>query len=189
MEDALKGTWLLNAVLSTETAMSPKVNFNCTYSSGETYEYTHIQMARYGTVWQLTYTNSGNFAHTAYKADAGWTNEACRTITITSELSDVTNGQQLLDWLKANATKQGEEPDTPGTTITYDGDTIASVVSGGTATLRCAGKKMKTDIIVTAGSAGGGSGSSASVISDRNSVTIEKAAVTEDGDNTITIGG
>lgn len=43
-----------------------------------------------------------------------------------------------------------ETPEIPGTTITYDGNTIASVVSGGTATLRCAGKKMKTDITVKA---------------------------------------
>ena len=40
--------------------------------------------------------------------------------------------------------------DVTKTLITYDGDAIASVVSGGTATLKCAGLKMKTDITIKA---------------------------------------
>lgn len=75
------------------------------------------------------------------------------TLTITDG-EDVTNAD-LIAWLEVNATLIGSEtPDTPNTTITYDGDTIASVVSGGTATLRCAGKKMKTDITIKAAEGG-----------------------------------
>lgn len=37
---------------------------------------------------------------------AEWLNEAYKTITITSKLSEVTNGDELLALLQANATKQ-----------------------------------------------------------------------------------
>ena len=37
---------------------------------------------------------------------SGWINTAYKTITITSKLSEVTNGETLLAWLQANATKQ-----------------------------------------------------------------------------------
>ena len=78
------------------------------------------------------------------------------------EGADSTNAT-LIAWLEANGVLIGgeydapEEPESPeelpgGTTITYDGGTIAAVVSGGIATLKCAGLKMKTDITVTAGS-------------------------------------
>ena len=36
----------------------------------------------------------------------GWQNEVYKTITITSKLSEVTDGDTLLTWLQANATKQ-----------------------------------------------------------------------------------
>lgn len=35
-----------------------------------------------------------------------WANAGYKTITITSKLSEVTNGETLLAWLQANATKQ-----------------------------------------------------------------------------------
>ena len=35
-----------------------------------------------------------------------WQGESSKTITITSKLSEVTNGDTLLTWLQANATKQ-----------------------------------------------------------------------------------
>lgn len=73
------------------------------------------------------------------------------------------------------------------TTITYDGKVIAIFGAGQTATLKTKGDAMQHDIIVTAGS--GTTGSGTSVISDRNSIIIEKAAVMETGENTITIGG
>lgn len=78
----------------------------------------------------------------------------CRDLTDTLYL-EITGGEDaenpaFVGWLFGAGELQGEPPELPGTTITYDGDTIASVVSGGTATLRCAGKKMKTDITVKA---------------------------------------
>ena len=38
--------------------------------------------------------------------ESGWQNEAYKTITITSKLSEVTDGDTLLAWLQANGTKQ-----------------------------------------------------------------------------------
>lgn len=51
----------------------------------------------------LYYLIPGGYRH-AY--DDGWLNEEYKTITITSKLSEVTNGDALLAWLQANATKQ-----------------------------------------------------------------------------------
>ena len=46
------------------------------------------------------------------------------------------------------------------TTITYNGNTIASLSAGQTATLPCSGKIMQGDVVVTAGSGGSGGGTS-----------------------------
>ncbi len=48
------------------------------------------------------------------------------------------------------------------TEIKYNGNVIASVEAGKTATLPCKGKKMKSDIVVTAPAESGESGGSAS---------------------------
>ena len=49
----------------------------------------------------LAYVSNGPLAEYI-----GWTDLGEKTITITSKLSEVTNGYTLLEWLQANATKQ-----------------------------------------------------------------------------------
>lgn len=51
------------------------------------------------------YSDNINF-ETAFASNTGWIDEAYKTITISSKLSEVTNGNTLLAWLQANATKQ-----------------------------------------------------------------------------------
>lgn len=73
-------------------------------------------------------------------------------------------------------------PDT--TDIAYGGTIIARLAAGQVATLNCARKKMRTNVIIKAGS---GSGGSSSVITDGASVFILSATVTREGDNTLII--
>lgn len=103
-EDELAGTWVFN-----DTLILPydQVLYYVNFVNGET-SYTTMgerdpedpapdDMWFYGTT--VVYNDL---------ADPTWKGEAYRTITITSNLSEVTNGSTLLTWLKANATKQEE---------------------------------------------------------------------------------
>lgn len=65
---------------------------------------------------------------------------------------------------------------TNGVTIEYNGSTIASLESGQTATLACSGKKMKSDIVVTAPESSGG-GSSPSDSRDYNIICYSATKV------------
>jgi hypothetical protein len=81
-----------------------------------------------------------------------------------------------------------EESDrTPSSTtdVTYGGAVIAKLVAGQTATLECARKRMRSDVIIKAGSGSGGGNSS--VVTDGSSILIKSATVTREGDDTLTI--
>lgn len=98
-EDALAGTWVFN--------QNPDVSGSGT-----------IAVSIKFTSNQLNFTNmliikgsmpSGAIQYGEYEVYnlmIGWDNEAYKTITITSKLSEVSNGDALLAWLQANATKQ-----------------------------------------------------------------------------------
>lgn len=93
-EDALAGTWVFKDTWG--DGVSSDVNFT---SNGETFDSISSHMGE-----EMHYFLDGQSVM-AYMY--GWQNEAYKTITITSKLSEVTNGAELLTWLKANATKQG----------------------------------------------------------------------------------
>lgn len=109
--DELAGTWVLNDVLDIEDF------------SENTYDVSFVSNSiEYGKLWigfyfdaELDYLlySSANASWgdgvEVYR-DTSWLNNSYKTITITSKLSEVTNGSTLLAWLKANATKQGSKP-------------------------------------------------------------------------------
>ena len=108
MADALQGTWVFNDTLSTTSKWSYSVNFTVNTVS-------HYSLIKTGGVpipsgdpgnpflYQMSYDITA-----VYFPDLtpSWQDEAYKTITITSKLSEVTNGETLLTWLQANATKQ-----------------------------------------------------------------------------------
>lgn len=77
-----------------------------------------------------------------------------------------------------------ELPET--TDIAYGGTIIARIAAGQVATLNCAHKRMRADVIIKAGSGSGGGGNS-SVVTDGGSILIKAATVTQVGDDTLTI--
>lgn len=74
-------------------------------------------------------------------------------------------------------------PDT--TDIAYGGTIIARIEAGQVATLTCARKRMRADVIIKAGTGSGGGNSS--VVTDGSSILIKSATVTREGDNTLII--
>ena len=92
-EDALAGTWVFNDTIDAYGILDANVDFICDEKQGD-------------RIWvDDGWLNLGGIASPAY-TNSGWTDPAYKTITITSKLSEVTNGEQLLTWLQANTTKQ-----------------------------------------------------------------------------------
>ena len=90
----------------------------------------------------------------------GWTDEAYRTIEIIDLNSLGAEDTSYLDdfsaWLELNASKIEEETK-PLAEITYNGETIAQLNAGETATLSCKDKKMVSDVVVKVNEVEGGS--------------------------------
>lgn len=97
-EDALAGTWVFNDTVDLSTITK---EFSVSFTSNSTdYELFYL-------ISGSTFAQEIQYNGTAvYGGAVGWTDEAYKTITITSKLSEVTDGDTLLAWLQANATKQ-----------------------------------------------------------------------------------
>ena len=97
--DELAGTWVFND--NPDLSGSGAINVNVNFTSNER-DFTNMSIIK----------GSGPSGAIQYdelevcSSMIGWNNEAYKTITITSKLSEVTNGDTLLAWLQANATKQ-----------------------------------------------------------------------------------
>lgn len=92
--------------------------------------------------------------HVTVMTDDGWSpifaGADVITVTEDTEVSD-----EFGKWFNSNVKPQGGE-NTTSTTITYNGATIAALGGGQSATLKCAGLKMESDVVVNMdGEAGG----------------------------------
>lgn len=61
-------------------------------------------------------------------------------------LEDTSVDDNIATWFEANTEAV---VDTPTATVTYNGNAIATITSGQTATIKCKGKVMKDDIVIT----------------------------------------
>ena len=85
---------------------------------------------------------------TVMKNGDEWDFEEAKTITV---LKDTEVTSDAATWFYSNFRLQPTEPDAPsasGATISYNGSTIASLVGGQTATLKCRGMMMEDDVVV-----------------------------------------
>ena len=101
-EDELAGTWVFNEQLNTTTLATTYVNFT---SNGKTC--SSIQRNYSGRPFAINdmFYNFDGVDQNVY--DLGvWVDNGYKAITITSKLSEVSNGETFLAWLRANATKQ-----------------------------------------------------------------------------------
>lgn len=104
-EDELAGTWTMF-----EMCQSFGGNYDVHFTSNNNYYIAmfgeHDNIDRHSLSYEDENGTLTKVCGGEYGAFQGWTNDAYRTITITSKLSEVTNGSTLLAWLKANASKQ-----------------------------------------------------------------------------------
>ena len=99
-EDALAGTWVFNDDITLDSVQS----FSLVFISGGI-QGTSISIEETFGLFSLYYTWENSNVTQAFTGGQ-WTDTTYKTIVITSKLSEVTNGEQLLAWLQANATKQ-----------------------------------------------------------------------------------
>lgn len=97
-EDALAGTWVFNDSVT----ISETLDFSVSFTNDST-DYTLLSLIYALSVLGREMQYNGT---AVYSGAVGWNNDAYKTITITSKLSEVENGDKLLTWLQANATKQ-----------------------------------------------------------------------------------
>lgn len=92
-QDELAGTWVFNNTIDASGNLWFDLYFTCDGKQC-TSIMTDEGWLNYGGIDSPVYTGSS------------WAKDAYRTITITSKLSEVTNGDMLLAWLRTNAVKQ-----------------------------------------------------------------------------------
>ena len=99
-EDELAGTWVFND--NPDLSGSGTINVNINFTSNER-DFTNMSIIK-GSIGRGEIQYNELAVHTR---GMGWpVGEVYKTITITSKLSEVTNGETFLAWLQANATKQ-----------------------------------------------------------------------------------
>lgn len=109
-QDELAGTWVFNDEPNIESGLFMNKSYQLSFISNNI-TFTNLLYDDNRTNKEyLTYGENPRIHAYTYNFDSGysvgWTDEAYKTITITSKLSEVTNGDQLLAWLQVNATKQ-----------------------------------------------------------------------------------
>lgn len=102
--DVLAGKWVFNDNIASTTSSKYSINFA---SNNESF----IAIRTPADESSMAYfTTDKDFQLAALVSNlmgkTTWENEAYKIITITSKLSEVENGDALLTWLQANATKQ-----------------------------------------------------------------------------------
>lgn len=99
--DALAGTWVFNDSLD----VSADTTWNVNYTTNST-EYTTLRISLQNAPPGPEPCMGTSSSPVKFYNMGAWANPAYKTITITSKLSEVTNGDSLLAWLQSNATKQ-----------------------------------------------------------------------------------
>ncbi|MDY5645515.1 MAG: hypothetical protein SPF22_00690 [Candidatus Onthovivens sp.] len=103
-EDELAGTWVFNDYVNIDTNFSYTLSFisnNIEFSRivGQNLEGPSFKMI------SLFYAENAGLLTNVFNNES-WASIAYKTIIITSKLSEVTNGSELLAWLQANGVKQ-----------------------------------------------------------------------------------
>lgn len=172
LTDELAGTWVFNGNPSLASLYNTVKKYDLKFTSNGI-EFSGLSVSWFfgngGEGYEMYY--KGDTSYQAYRDhwySGGWKDAAFKTITITSLLAEVENGNTLLSWLKNSATKQvdetepepepepeePEEPEIPTNPtmkleVLYKGEVIGTLSLGQTAIVP-KGKKFTGDIVVRA---------------------------------------
>lgn len=102
VDDELVGTWVFNDTVNGIGLPAVQTIYNVNFTTNNAiYNQIGFMEGNRLKIEDLAYNSTS-----VYNSTDGWIGEAYKTITITSKLSEVSDGDDLLAWLKANATKQ-----------------------------------------------------------------------------------
>lgn len=148
----IKGAWTLNETVDVLSTNIPWENVNIACSGGIAFQSISIDTAQ--ETLYYAYEINGSDIMNVYSQSSGWgTVTDFRYIDFGETEQTISN--ELAKWLKANGTSNGgtitiEEKTESGIVIKYGDEILATLKSGQTATLHCADKLMKADVIISA---------------------------------------
>lgn len=115
----LAGTWVFNDTIDfPNSATAWDVNF---ISNDIVYNRLEINARKGGKIIYVDNSSS------LYAYESVWQNDVYKTITITSKLSEVTDGETLLAWLQSNATKQETDTSKKLTKLKYKASDVCQL--------------------------------------------------------------
>lgn len=109
------------------------------------WETSNVDLSSLGITLPYTFCMYGNLESVGWYTS--WYGEDIKTIDFGTEPQTVS--AEFYEWLTANATQ-------PTAKITYNGSAIANLFGGQTATVKCGGMKMETDLVVEVAEQTGG---------------------------------
>lgn len=139
----------VNFAVNTDVAGVGSIEAICTNIKVEaTIAFTSPNLKYYilSTAPNIGLPSEGSYSTVYFAEGDEWTEtlggSSLQTITIPYD-QDVSD--EFEPWFTANTKREGAEP---AATITYNGETIATLNGGQSATLKCKGKKMESDVVV-----------------------------------------
>lgn len=142
----IKGKWVFNEVLDLSNFPSGFTSFFVVFTDADGVVYRKMRICNavtaIGGVYYHYTTVNTDMVRSYYKKTRLWESEAYRTIDFGKAEQEVAD--DFCTWLTDNAI----EIRTPAATIAYNGEEIATLQDGQTATLKCAGMQMVGDVVM-----------------------------------------
>ena len=102
VDDQLAGTWVFNETILLDVEFSYGLNF----TSADGYAFDKIESSQGFLIYDCESVTTYAPAYAYSAPDGYFAHKPYRTITITTTLAEMQNGEEFLTWLKANAVKQ-----------------------------------------------------------------------------------
>lgn len=180
VEDELAGTWHLNDYLS-----GGPFTYNLDFeSNGESYNKLYADGDL--TTGNTLYYQNDNGDEAMVYSEEMYGGSTYRYLNILSNLADVTDGEALLTWLKANAVKQGT---TSLITFTIDGTSYQA--ESGMTWLEWVASDYNTNGFICGGASSNvlSSGGAVLIVTSSSTTVLGEYTITDGGSYSLSMGG